>query len=246
MGTCRQTSFVDISFRSCSKMQLLPQPKKNSPLLSQKELINQNENFRSGDHTVADYLILALSFQPDPPARTGLTSLPSEIILLIIKHTKPMGVTCLSLTSKFFALHCLASKATFPSKQGRYLEDTRRVTFLNLLKSWVPKEYRMCYICRVFRPINSGHLKDIFEENLGYRWNPLERRNEVHNARKVLGLTLWKDEDWTFMSIGRRVSTRGKPETRMYCPACVREVDIIRIGRRSRKMWDALGKAKPA
>ena len=69
---------------------------------------------------------------------------------------------------------------------------------------------------------------------------------EAHIVRKVLGLTLWKDEDWTFMSTGRRVSLRGKPETRTYCPACVREVDTIKIGRRSRKMWNGLGAAKPS
>jgi hypothetical protein len=157
-----------------------------------------------------------------------------------------IGVTCLSLTSKFFALHCLAATATFPSKRGyRYLEDTRHLKFLNLLQNWVPKEYRMCYICRVYRPINGGHIKDIFEEIHGYKWNALEKRNETHITKKVLRLHLWKDEDWTFISIGKGVSTHGKTETRTYCPACIREVVTIKIGRKSRKMWNGLEAAKP-
>jgi hypothetical protein len=119
------------------------------------------------------------------------------------------------------------------------------MTFLNLLKSWVPKKYRMCYICRVYRPINGGHLKDVFEEKLGYKWNPVGTRNEAHIVKKVLRLTMWKDEDWTFISIGKGINTRGKMETRMYCPACVRDVGMIKIGRRSRKMWNGLKVAKP-
>lgn len=89
----------------------------------------------SSGHQDVDYLILARSFQPDRPTKTGLTSMPSEIFLQIIQHTEPIGMTYLSLTSIYFALHYLASEGTFPSKEGRYLEDTRRLTFLNLLKN---------------------------------------------------------------------------------------------------------------
>ncbi len=73
--------------------------------------------------------------------------MPSEIILMILKCTDQMGVNCLSLTSKYFALHCLALEATFRSPKGGYLEDTCRVHFLKLLRSWVAKKYRVCYIC---------------------------------------------------------------------------------------------------
>jgi hypothetical protein len=152
---------------------------------------------------------------------------------MIIKRTDPMGATCLSLTSKYFALLGLGSSvATFPDKKGRYLEDIRRITFLNLLKSWVPKEYRMCYICRIFRTINGGHLQGLVEEKYTPHDILLDTGSGIQLTKKVMKATEWKDEDWTFMSLGRRVTKSGLIETRTFCPACVRGVDSIGIGRR--------------
>lgn len=148
--------------------------------------------------------------------------MPSEILLQIVKNTDPMGKACLSLTSKYLALHCLKAEATFPSKKGAYLDDTRRVTFLNLLKGWMPEKYRMCFICRIYRPINGGHLEEKY----------VHVRSIDHTPKISMNITRWKDEDWTFISLGKRISKSGTMETRTYCPACIKEVKTIKIGRR--------------
>lgn len=181
-----------------------------------------------------DHLLIARSFQPNRSANSGLTSLPSEILVMIIKRTDPMCVTCLSLTSKYFALHCLSvpTSAMFPAKRHRYLEDNHRVNFLNLLKDWMPEKYRMCYICRTYRPINGGHLIDVVDGESTNQKLPLGTRNGSQVTKKAPRTSLWKDEDWTFMSLGKRASKRGVMETRTYCPACVRGVESIRIGAR--------------
>jgi hypothetical protein len=181
-----------------------------------------------------NHLVLARSFRPPPPTKPGLSSLPSEILVMIIKRTDPMDVTCLFLTSKYFALHCLSvpTSATYPAKLYRYIDDHRRVNFLNLLKDWVPKKYRLCYICRKYRPINGGHLVDIVEQKYTPKELPLYKRLGSQATKNTPKTTLWKDEDWTFMSLGKRASKHGVMETRTYCPACVREVDNIKIGRR--------------
>lgn len=56
----------------------------------------------------------------------------------------------------------------------------------------------------------------------------------THKPVPVPRITLWNDEDWTFVSLGKMVNASGVMETRAYCPACIREVDKIEIGRRGR------------
>lgn len=94
------------------------------------------------------------------PSQSRSSLMPSEILLQIVKDTGIMGMTCLSLNSEYLALHCLAAKATFPSKKGAYLDDTLRVTFLNLLKE--PDAGEVPYVF---------HLSHIS----AHQWRSLER-----------------------------------------------------------------------
>ena len=146
----------------------------------------------------------------------------------------------LLLTSKWFSPYCLPVPiaATFPRKINRYLDDNRRVTFLKLLKSWFADKYRTCYICRTYHPINGGQVQDLIEERTQDELR-MDVRLRPPVTKKVVRTTLWKDEDWMFVSLGKRVNKSGMMETRTYCPACVREVDVVRIGRRriGRTKW---------
>jgi hypothetical protein len=183
-----------------------------------------------------DPLVIAQVYQPCRSEKPSLTSLPSEILMMVVKQTDPMGVTCLSLTSKWFALHGLASTiAIFPSKKARYANDKRRITFLNLLKGWMPEEYRMCYICRTFRPVSGGHLQTIVEDVHPHDEAPPDKKHEAHTMKKIRKTILWSGEDWTFVTLGKKISKRGVQETRTYCPGCMKEVANINIGRKGTK-----------
>jgi hypothetical protein len=100
---------------------------------------------------------------------------------------------------------------------------------------------------RKYRPINGRHLGDVVEDEYTKEEIPLDMRFGINITKQVPRITLWKDEDWTFMSLGKRVNTGGVMETRTYCPACVREVDTINIGRKRRSIkWkNAAAKKKP-
>jgi hypothetical protein len=185
-----------------------------------------------------NHLVLAQTFQPSRPEKTGITSLPSDLVVLILERADPMALTCLALTSKWFALHCLSlpKKTTFPSKHGKYADDARRITFMNLLSTWVPSsKYRLCHICRTYRPINDGELPNLVEEDYTEEEIPMHKRFGIRLKKKVWRTSLWQDEDWTFVSLGKRVTKNGLMQTRGYCPACVREVESIHIGRKKKK-----------
>lgn len=89
---------------------------------------------------------------------------------MIVERANPATASHLALTSKYFALHCLASKPTFPAKNARFIEDINRIKFLSLLEHCMPAENRLCHICRIYRPINGEQLKDVVDaERLSMR-----------------------------------------------------------------------------
>jgi hypothetical protein len=136
---------------------------------------------------------------------------------------------------KYFVLHCLEAGATFPSKKGRYLGDIRSITFLNLLKSRSGDSYRMCYICRTYRPINSELLNQSAEDKNPGEETSLDVQLGTCPTNEVKNLRAWKDEDWTFLSLGKCVSKHGVIETRTYCPRCVLDIGNINIRKRSKR-----------
>ncbi|KAF7514066.1 hypothetical protein GJ744_004391 [Endocarpon pusillum] len=86
----------------------------------------------------------------------------------------------------------------------------------------MPEKYRLCFICRIYRPINGSHLEEEY----------VSERSGDHTTKTSLKITRWRDEDWTFISLGIRISDSPTVETRTYCPACIKEVNTIKIGRR--------------
>jgi hypothetical protein len=88
---------------------------------------------------------------------------------------------------------------------------------MKLLKEWMPEDYRLCWICRKYNPINGGTL--ILYEHEGI---PIKKKT----TKPLVGCKYekfreeWKDDDWTFVSLGARKSKKKIVEIRTYCPKC--------------------------
>lgn len=197
-------------------------PVKIRPIAIRKKAAKEKTTCTPSPLPKIDYLALAQSFQPGRPTRTEFTPLPSEVHLLIMKDIDSTGLTCLSLPLKYLVLLGSASKATFPSIKGRYNEDRRRLAFLNLLIGWMSRTYRMCYMCRLFRPIIGGQVRNLSKKSiLLRRFLKLMIVEGVPIRKRAPKSIPWKDEHWTFLSLGKRVSKSGMVETRTFCPACI-------------------------
>lgn len=149
-------------------------------------------------------------------AKTTLVSLPPETILEIFKYTNRISGACLALTCKYLFKNGEKFKVSCPPVKGRYSQDRDRLQFMKLLKNWMPEGYRLCWMCRKYKPINGGAL--VLYEREG---TPIKKKTATPVGCKYEKFKdEWKDDDWTFMSLGACKSKQRKIETRTYCPKC--------------------------
>jgi hypothetical protein len=96
---------------------------------------------------------------------------------------------------------------------------------MKLLMHWMPEDYRLCWMCRKYKPINGGPL--ILYEQEGI---PIKKTTKPPMGSKYEKCKKeWEDDDWTFVSLGACRSKQKKIDTRTYCPKCTKACHNISL-----------------
>ena len=98
---------------------------------------------------------------------------------------------------------------------------------MKLLKDFMPQDYRLCWICRKYKPINGGEL--ILYEYAGVPNKKKTSKPPKGKCNYEKSKEKWKDDDWTFVSIGACKSKDRKINTRTYCPRCTAQTHNISL-----------------
>jgi hypothetical protein len=161
-------------------------------------------------------IVQPVGVNPLVRAKASLTSLPPETIQEIFKYTNHISGACLALSCKHLFNNGEKFQVSCPKINRRYSCDRDRVQFMKLFQTWMPKDYRFCWICRKYKAINGGTLILYEQEEV-----PKKKKTTTPLIRCKFYKTKEerKNEDWTFVSIGACISEK-KIETRTYCPKC--------------------------
>ena len=188
--------------------------------------------------------------QPSPL----FSALPAEMMKEVYANLDPTSRTHLALTSKHFYVFAYsmneAAPAKFPDVKARYGSDIQRQRFLTSIGSIFNKdEWRPCYICRKYKPINNVETlyykncpkkRDMPDDPASVRArdeymaaHPGARVTEIPQVLKMKPTPekfVWQDEDWSVMSVGACKSRERKTQTLHVCPRCTLSVHSIHLG----------------
>ena len=98
---------------------------------------------------------------------------------------------------------------------------------MKLLKDLMPEDHRLCWMCRKWKPINGGRL--ILYEYEGVAIKKRTSKPPKGECKFEKTKEEWKDDDWTFLSIGACKSKDRKIRTRTYCPRCTAAIHEISL-----------------
>ena len=190
------------------------------------------------------------NMQPSPL----LSALPAEMMKEVYANLDPTSRTSLALTSKQFYGFAYsmneAAPAKFPDIKARYGSDIQRQRFLASVGSiFNQEEWRCCYICRKYKPINDvGTLyykncpkkRDMPDDPVSVRArddyiaaHPNARATEIPKVIKMKPTPekfVWQDEDWSVVSVGACKSRERRIQILHVCPRCTLSVHSIHLG----------------
>ena len=183
-----------------------------------------------------------------------LSVLPFEMLKEVYASLDPTSRTSLALTSKQFYAFAYsmneACPAKFPDIKCRYGSDIQRQRFLASVGSlFNQEEFRCCYICRKYKPINNVETlyykncpkkRDMPDDPISIRArddymaaHPNARATEIPKVVKMKPTPekfVWQDEDWSVVSVGACKSRERKIQILHVCPRCTLSVHSIHLG----------------